>query len=551
MKYFMRLFAITLTLSLFSCTSGSQDDPWNQSADDDDDDMDLEDLDLEISWTIENNPTNRFGGIVEINTDKPYDAVAWIEYGEDYEFERSTPERSLSDTTELVLQVLGLKADREYNCRLVIRTQDGNYYDDDTKKIVTEPLPSYWPECMAISNEDLESFDDEEIFCSNAGDHAGEMSFEFCVDRAGEPVWMLQHTDHQNMNRFLPLSDGRFAAVHEWGEFVAVFDEFGQLVNEFDGSWFHHTGALRYFFNWINGHELIEIHEGPWKGAIAVLTLVEEGIDDPSTPEEEDFTHSAPGVIVFKPDTGDLLWDWTTHGESGDDLPIDPKLAYFRNGLLGEDGGDWMHANSLVHEVVEGKQYFWISARNQDWVFKVDVETDEVVWRFGYEGDFTLVDDLDSANPVELEQELWAFHQHAPEIIEHNGSRVRFSLFDNGNVRADENGNADYLSPYSRAVEFEIDESTMQAMIHFAYGEESPSLDHFYSHIYGNAFLLPSDDRVVYTNGNCTGGPHVNESGPYFAEVSYPQGEEQWRFTCPGRYFYRALYYKDIYQMTW
>ena len=545
----MRYLALALCVCLFGCTGPEEE--MGQPGDDDD--LDLNELDLEVAWTYEINPANQYGAIAEVTADRVYPAEVWIEYGLDFEFNRSTPRYSLSETDQVTLQILALKADKEYQSRLVVRADGSNYYDDEVQKIATDPIPDHWPICKALSEQDLESFDDEEVFCTNFGPSGGEgVPFVGCVDRQGDPVWEMNYED-EIMNNFTPLSNGGFAGTGRSSEFAAVFNRFGELETRFSMTMFsNQEPGTRFFHQYMNEHELIEIHEGPWAGALAILTLTEEGIDDPETEEVDHVTHWAPGILVFDPQSGDLLWDWTAHGDHGDGVPIDPKLAYFRYGMMDPGVEIWMHGNALVHEHLNGQDYFWISARTQDWIFKISVKDDSVVWRFGHEGDFTLVKDIDAAELNELQPASWNFAQHDPELLSRDGDRVRFMVFDNGNVRPDADGYPSGAASYSRAVEFEFDESTMLAMINFEYGDSDPdSPDHFFSHIYGNAVLLPDDQGVLYTCGDNTGGPFEEESWRYFAEVDYAEGEELWRFTCEDRYFYRALYFSSIYHVTW
>lgn len=528
---------VVLTALFLACGSprdelgtGGDDDEVQS---DDDDSGDLPDA-PEISWSVEFNDANPFGAIAEIQAAEAYDVTVWIEYGKDGDYDRSTPRYSLPGADRLTLQVLGLKAASTYDLRLAI-DDHSQVFRSESEPLTTAPLPAYHPPCEVITDADLDTFDDREIFCTNAGPPLEGTPFLFCVDRHGAPVWELRHPDDEIMNNFATLGDGRFAGTGRSSEFAALFDRFGELSQQYSSLWFEDQGTTRFSHHWFNEHELLELHEGPWAGRHAVLTTTSDVIDG--------VVHMAPGILVFDMDTGEILWDWMAHGELGDGVPIDPKILYHHQGLL-DEGEMWMFANALAHEVVDGDQYFWLNSRNQNWIFKIDVQDDSVVWRFGYEGEFTLVDDLDAADPVELESRHWPFHQHDPEILQRNGSRVRFMLFDNGNVRPGPNGEAMTEDPHSRVVEFELDEQTLQATIRFEYGGEVGQPAHFYSSIYGNAFLLPGGESLVYTNGD-------GDDGPYLAEVSYPQGEELWRFFCPGVYFYRALYFEDIYAMTW
>jgi len=316
-----------------------------------------------------------------------------------------------------------------------------------------------------------------------------------------------------------------------------LFDERGELTAEYTPLWFEeHT---RFLHVWIDMHDVIELRDGPWQGALAFLTGLGDTVQD-------EFLLGY-GVIVFDPRTEEVLWDWTSHGELGDNAPIDPKLDYERLSPLEEDGGDWLHANSLVHGLdPDGGQFFWMSLRHQDWIIKIDVDTDEVVWRLGAEGDFELVDDLDATQPQVLSPELWMYHQHSPEIEYQAGNRTRFLVFDNGNVRQDADGEWDLdTALYSRVAGFEIDEAQMRATPTFTLGSSDPyDTGHFFTSGRGDADLLPDNDRLQYVVGWL--------DTPYIAEVAYPGGEALWWAAMPdGNELYRVNYFPSLYGTTW
>jgi len=73
-----------------------------------------------------------------------------------------------------------------------------------------------------------------------------------------------------------------------------------------------------------------------------------------------------------------------------------------------------------------------LSMRNQSWVIKIDYSNGQgkgdVIWRLGYQGDFTL---LGSASPAD-----WFFAQHyANFFYGQKSQQLRLAVFDNGNNR--------------------------------------------------------------------------------------------------------------------
>ncbi|MFT4622749.1 MAG: hypothetical protein ACI8PZ_001405 [Myxococcota bacterium] len=265
--------------------------------------------------------------------------------------------------------------------------------------------------------------------------------------------------------------------------YVRLFDAAGALVDDLDPEWIDANTRFRH--TWIDTHDVIELREGPWAGAVAVLT----GSAD-TTPAGDRLGY---GIAVVDLAARAVLWDWSSHGAVGDDQPIDPRLPYDRTHPL-EAPEDWQHANALLHGLEpDGRQFFWLSLRHQDWLIKVDVQTDAVVWRLGDGGDFALVASLD--DPVPLTPDRWMFHQHAPQLVARDGDRVELVLFDNGNLRRAPDGTWDLGAElWSRVAGFALDEGALLAAPTLSIGEPGE----FISLIRGDADLLPGGDRVQY-----------------------------------------------------
>ena len=118
-------------------------------------------------------------------------------------------------------------------------------------------------------------------------------------------------------------------------------------------------------------------------------------------------------------------------------------------------------------------------------------DTDEMVWRFGEDGDFTMVGDGE-----------WQYHQHSPNFT----GDGRFILYDNGNTRTTlEEGEI----PFSRAVEYAIDEEAMTARQVWEYRGEAP----YCSPFMGDARQLPGGN-ILITDGAIVSDPDLHEIDP-------------------------------------
>ena len=126
---------------------------------------------------------------------------------------------------------------------------------------------------------------------------------------------------------------------------------------------------------------------------------------------------------------------------------------------------DWTHSNALIYSQDDGN--LLLSMRDQSWVIKIDYQdgkgSGDVLWRLGYQGDFTL---SSGGSPA-----AWHYGQHDIVIVSPNSSGVfSLSMFDNGWFRVLDNngdicGTAGQPACYSRAAIFQVDEATRTASV--------------------------------------------------------------------------------------
>jgi hypothetical protein len=195
-------------------------------------------------------------------------------------------------------------------------------------------------------------------------------------------------------------------------------------------------------------------------------------------------------VHSFDWTTGEQNWDWKFCEHY---TPDNPR-------------SDWDHVNAI--EPFPDQNALLLSARDEHGLFKVDLETDEVVWKMGVNGDFARSDGIDE--PMFL-------RQHAPEI-QPNGNIV---LFDNGRTSD---------RPYSQAVELAYDTDDMTYRQVWAY---RPSPDIF-APIWGDA------DRLENGNTLVSFGRRSESHGSSLIEAT-PDSEKAWELESPNKWgWYRA-----------
>jgi arylsulfate sulfotransferase len=195
---------------------------------------------------------------------------------------------------------------------------------------------------------------------------------------------------------------------------------------------------------------------------------------------------------------------------------------------------DWTHTNSVVYSPDD--KALIVSMRNQSWVIKIDYGngqgTGNILWRLGYQGDFTLENGTD---PVD-----WFSAQHDANVITSNSSGIfQLILFDNGDNRVlDASGTICGTSTpcISRVPIMQLDESAKTATIEWV-----DNLSPAYSFFGGNARLL--------TNGNAEFdecAPTASSAAIYEVTKTTPP-QTVWQMKIAGQNVYRGFRMPSLY----
>lgn len=472
------------------------------------------------SATARANPDNPFSAFVTVTLNRP--ATITVEYTGDDRV-RTTSEQVVPANTPTDILVLGLHADRAYTLRAVAST-----WSSEPIPWQTDPLPDGFPTCTATFSVDEATFDPDEVTCTNSVLSTGEHVY-WCADPWGAPVSAMRTEADDSLMSLTPMPGG-FVSTSNTNSKILFFDDAGKELSEYRVTWFN--SRTEYTHDWIDNHEALPITTGAYAGDVAIITDATEWFDDGD--------HKlGNGIVVYDPITYAVDYEYSFHGELGDQVEMDPKVPYSRPGT-GDDAYDWTHLNTIDHGAdADGREFFLLSLKAQDWVVKLYPDTNELAWVLGREGDFQLVDD----DGVPLPDVDWFFHQHSVRIVAVDGPRMRLRLYDNGAWRQDETGLRSDLE-YSRAIELEVDEETHRARIVWAYGAtDEASPDWMYSAICGSVTALPGGARLL-TN--------VGDKGER-RELSYPDGAERWRLTCDGIDVceYRTRWYPSLYDLDW
>ena len=477
--------------------------------------------------SVRSNPANPFSAFVTVTLD--LDSTVEVAYGEAGNLDHTTPPVDVVAGVATDILVLGLHASRKYDLR-VDATHGLAKWSSDPLAYTTADLETGWPTCTPTFIVDEKEFDPDEVFCTQ-GTLANGDDIYYCVDHWGDPVFSMRTAASDSLMSMEPLMDGSWASTSYNNSKVIFLDRAGDTIASLPASAF--SADTRFEHQYIDSHEIYQIREGKWRGDVVFITDSYETVG-------KDYK-MGNGIIVIDPVTYDVVYDYSFLGPLDDGVSNDPFLPFDRAGY-GDYSQDWLHSNAVLHGIdPDGREYFLISMKAQDWIVKLYPDKDELAWALGFDGDFKLVDDLDAKSPVELGAYDWEFHQHGMRFLDNEGPRLDLVMLDNGYPRQDENG-PNWNLRYSRFIELEVDQDSRQAAMPFAYGKRY-GVDQMFSSTCGNALLLPDKQRMVGLMGETD----------TMIEVSYPAGERRWWMQCESMDWcaYQVHWFPDMYDTTW
>jgi hypothetical protein len=188
-----------------------------------------------------------------------------------------------------------------------------------------------------------------------------------------------------------------------------------------------------------NGHALIEIYDTT--PVVDMSKLVPGG-----------FPAAVPNQSVIQEVDldGNVVWQW----RSLDHIPVTDSYQTLTNANI----GDYIHLNSLQFDDRDGNLI--VSLRNTSEVIKISRVTGDILWRMmGKHNQFAFTNGIPgNTDPATFQ-------------VQHNAGRLpngNLTIFDNGySTHSDPSYN--FLRPYSRAVEYVIDETNKTAELVWAY----------------------------------------------------------------------------------
>ena len=484
--------AAVLSLGLCACESdpGGEDTGGvvDTSTDSGAEISDGSDSDVSGSPTIDSfylteSPKSVLAILVEVETDVETTLTVEVEHVDSGTVTTIGPTDDL--TTSHVVTVLGLLAETAYDISIVVESEDGHGTTSEPESYTTASLPDDFPP-VRVGEIDADNVSPGfTVVNVNRWNPGNDQNFGYLIafDEAGRVVWYHKAG--------IPIGD---VEVRENGNLLYVGGVNAGFEIDFTGA---QTG---FWFAPNIGMESVHHYLGETPdGNLIAIGTERRAIDGYATAEGGTTSYNVIGDVINEfTDDGEQVDSWTLFDYLDPlDVPEDLSDPYYDSfndpfwDFLYEGGSskDWTHANAVLFDPTDGNML--VSLRHLDVILKLDLENDELVWRFGPDGDFTMTGEGE-----------WQYHQHAPEL-QANGNIL---VYDNGNHRP---GLADGETPFTRAVEYALDTDEMTVEEVWEFRGEEP-----YFAPYVGAVQRLENGNVLITDGGILSDPTARETDP-------------------------------------
>jgi arylsulfate sulfotransferase len=447
------------------------------------------------------NPTVPLAAILTVATDEPAALTINIDDGERQW--SMTPSDEISAMHEV--PIFGMRAGRDNTITATLTDAKGNAMTSGPLMFATPPLPEAFPTPrVTVRNADamepgVTLFNVNGRWGPDGKATPANFAPAIIVDDEGEIIWYYFPDGHKVHDiRRMPNGNfiyeiwpgtGGMVEIDMLGNIQRRWHFTGTAVDIAEGSIPVETDTFH--------HDFVEIPNGNF----LLLSSENRVVDNWYTSETEAMAPRAPGnvigdVIIEMAPEGDVLREWKLH-----DILAPYRIAYqslrknFWSGHYGDvvegEVSDWTHGNAIIYE--EHDNSFVMSLPYQDAVIKISMDTGELVWILGNHDNWRDPWKEKLLTPVgDLE---WAYKHHAVSHTE-NGT---YLLYDNGVARSSPFDDKMPLEDsYTRAVEYSVNEETMEVSQVWTYG---PDDERFFARYLGDVDWQPQTDNILVTVG--------------------------------------------------
>ena len=461
-----------------------------------------------VSLVQNPNPTVPQAAVLSLTTDEP--ARLTINFNDGERSWSVTPSEAL--ITDHNVPVIGMRAGLLHTITASLQDSDGNETLSEGMTFETPPLPETFPSpVVSVHNPDamqpgVTVFNINGRWGPTGASEPANFSPAIIVDDAGEIIWYYLPDIHR-VHDIRRLENGNFAyEVWPGTDGMLEIDMLGNVLNhwQFSGTVKEvHEGSIPVATDTFH-HDYVELPTGNF----LLMSSENRVIDDwPANYELDGQTEQANvigDVIIEMTRAGDVIREWKLH-----DI-LDPyrlgynsrREDYWANHYDGVIDGivfDWTHGNAIIYE--EEDNSFVMSVPYQDAVIKVSMETGELVWILGNHDNWN--EPWSDKLLMPVGDVGWSYKHHAISHTE-NGTYI---LFDNCVARSSPpDARMSLEDSYSRAVEYAVNEETMEVEQVCVYG---PDDEHFYGRYLGDIDWHPDSDTILIN----IGGRETNADG--------------------------------------
>ena len=484
----------------------------------------------------------------------PATANVSVQFGPDTNYGLNTWQQpSTTGGGAVTILVAGMKMNTAYHMRANVVFADGTKFNDIDHTFTTGTIAAANLPTITVTTPTPGANPQPGVELVDLLGVTGPAMNGVVTDLQGNVIWTLQPTlpAGQFFSPIKLLPNGHFlVVVTDQGEDIngsmVEYDLAGTVISTFTSTQLsaalaaascagcagHTIGGMHHDFALLpNGHMIVIVSE----------TITETtGITGQTGP-----VNVIGDDLIELDENHNPVWFWTTFGH----LDLNRHPLTFP---------DWTHTNAVVY--TPDDHNLMISMRTQDWVIKIDYNdgkgTGNILWRLGYQGDFTLIN---NGAPT-TDPSLWFYGQHDINVVSQKSAGVfSVTLFDDGNNRVlnlnNDNssicgeGSAPQCSSASPILE--LDETAKTATIQFrsqppVYPNHTPPLVEFAT-FGGSARLLANNDLEYDLCGLATVGTQVLSDSSDILEVAQPSGQIAWRMQLSGNYAYRSFRIPSLY----
>lgn len=466
----------------------------------------------------------------------PAKAGVFVEFGSDTNYGLSTSLQPAPQGGGAVgVLVAGMRANTLYHMRGVIALSDGSRFADSDQSFITGTLAAAQiPNISVTTASGMNPQRGVEMVNLLSYDTPAPV---VATDLSGNIIWsyQFQGSSLDSIQPIKLLPNGHLVVVISPGSTVSLssapqpagtidvvreIDLAGTTIREISIADLN-TKLAAAGFNLtaqVFHHDVLPLANGHW---IVITNSVRQFMNLPGLPGT---TNVLGDALVDLDENLNPVWVWNEF----DHLDVTRHPFLFP---------DWTHTNAVIYSD-DGNLI--VSIRHQSWLVKVDYRdgagAGDVLWRLGYQGDFTLQGGTDPTD--------WFYAEHAPSFVTSNSSgKFSLVLFDNGNDRAfPPNTTCEPVGvpscPYSTVPILNIDEGAKTAGLEFNY--VTPQ----YSAFGGNAEVLKNGDVEF---DECDSTNLVNPQADIFEVTQSTSPEQVWHMRVSGQFAYRAFRLPSLY----